>query len=222
VGMLFKWFPGLLLASVWRFHRPGWAGRSTAAAIGLVVGVLAGLYLVSPQMSLASLKAQSSRSSWETAWALLDGNLSTGAFLLVDDRLDPSIAGLPRGKPSQISPYLTLFAFGGLGAWIFWRARSQTDRALLAFQGLTWITFLAWSPGWSPQWILYLIPLILLTLPFQAAFFGASGLILLALIEWPTLLAHAFFDGLWVIVPLRLALFVWLGFRWYRLTRNPA
>ena len=56
VGMLLKWFPGLLLASVWRSRRPGLAGKVTAAAAGLVVVVLAGLALVSPQMSLASLK----------------------------------------------------------------------------------------------------------------------------------------------------------------------
>jgi hypothetical protein len=222
IGMLLKWFPGLLLASAWRFQRPGWAGKATAAAVGLVVGVLTGLTLVSPQMSLASLSAQSSRSSWETAWALLDGNMSTGAFLLTDDRLDPSIAGLARGKPPLISPYLTLVLFGGLGAWLFWRARSRNYRARVAFFGLTWVVFLAWSPGWSPQWILYLIPLILLTLPFQAALYGVSGLILLTLIEWPTLLAHAFFSGLWVIVPLRLALFAWLGFRWYRQIRQAA
>ncbi len=221
VGMLFKWFPGLLLASAWRFQKPGWAGKATAAAAGLVVAMVVGLYLVSPQMSLASLKAQSSRSSWETVWALLDGNLGTGAFLLVDDRLDPAIAGLPRGNAPLISPYLTLAVLGGLGAWMFWRVRSQTDRALVAFLGLTWIVFLTWSPGWSPQWILYLIPLILLTLSFKTAFYAVSGLILLTLIEWPTLLAHAIFAGLWVIVPLRLVLFAWLGFHWYRLTRIP-
>ena len=215
LGILLKWFPALLLASAWRFRRPGWAGRATAAALGLVAGVLAIVTLVSPQMSLASLKGQVSRSSWETAWALLDGNLTTGTFLKVGDRLDPSIAGLSYGKPAQISPYLTLAVFGGLGAWLFYRASSQTNLAQVAFLGLTWIVFLAWSPGWSPQWILYLIPLTLLTLPFQAAFYGVGGIILLALIEWPTLLAHAFFEGLWIIVPLRLALFAWLGFRWY-------
>ncbi len=216
VGMLLKWFPGLLLASAWRFRAKGQAGRVTAAACGLVVGVLAGLALVSPQMTVASLKAQSTRSSWETVWALVDGNLSTGAFLLVNDRLDPAVAGVARAKPPVIPSYVTLIVFGALGAWLFWRARTRSDRALAAFLGLTWVVFLAWSPGWSPQWILYLIPLILLTLPLRKAFYGAAGLILLALLEWPTLLAHAVFVGLWLIVPLRLALFAWLGVQWHR------
>ena len=189
IGMLLKWFPGLVLA------------------------------LLSPQMTLASLKAQPTRSSWETAWALIDGNMTTGAFLLVNDRQDPSIAGIPRGKPAKIPSYLTLLPFAGLGAWLFWRVRSQTDRALVSFLGLTWIVFLTWSPGWSPQWILYLIPLILLTYSFKAALYGSVLMIFLALLEWPTLLSHAIFEGLWLIVPLRLALFAWLGLRWYRLVR---
>ena len=170
-------------------------------------------------MTLASLKAQPTRSSWETAWALLDGNMTTGAFLLVNDRLDPTIAGIPRGQPAKIPTYLTLVPFAALGGWLFWRVRLQTDRALISFLGLTWIVFLTWSPGWSPQWILYLIPLVLLTSSFRAGLYGASLLILLALLEWPTLLAHGIFEGLWLVVPLRLALFAWLGHRWYRLVR---
>ena len=220
VGMLLKWFPALLLAAAWRYRKPGLAGRVTAAALGLSAFVVAGLFLVSPQMTAASLRAQSTRSSWQTAWALLDGNLTTGAFLLLDDRLDPSIAGIPRGSPAVIPAVLALLVFAALGAWLFWRVRSQTPRSLLAFLGLTWVVFLAWSPGWSPQWILYLIPLILLTLPPKSALYGAGGLILLTLLEWPTLLAHGAFSGLWFIVPVRLLLFAWLGLRWYRLVRS--
>ncbi len=89
----------------------------------------------------------------------------------------------------------------------------------MAFLGLTWVVFLSWSPCWSPQWILYLIPLVLLTLPIKAALYGCMGLIFLTLVEWPTLLARSVFEGLWVIVPLRLGLFAWFGARWYRLLR---
>ncbi len=220
VGLLLKWFPGLLLASAWRFRSPRIAGKMSVAAFGLAAAVLGGLFLGSPQMTAASLRTQTSRSSWETVWALVDGNMSTGAFLLLEDRLDPSIAGAARGKPALIPTWGTLLIFGGLGAWLFWRARSQTPRALVAFLGLTWVVFLAWSPGWSPQWILYLMPLILLTLPVKRSVYAAGGLIFLTLLEWPTLLAHGFFDGLWLIVPLRLLIFIWLGVQWYGMTRE--
>lgn len=219
IGMLLKWFPGLLMASALRFRKPAWTGKAALAAFGCVAVVLAILYLISPQMTQASLRAQPTRSSWETPWALIDGNLTTGAFLLVNDRLDPAIAGIPRGNPAVIPPFLSLIGFGALGAWLFWRTRQRTDRALVSFLGLTWIVFITWSPGWSPQWILYFIPLILLTFSFRAGVYSAALLILLALLEWPTLLAHAVFEGLWVTVPLRLVLFAWMGFRWYRLVR---
>ena len=65
-----------------------------------------------------------------------------------------------------------------------------------------------------------MIPLILLTLPLKRAVYATGGLILLTLLEWPTLLAHAFFEGLWVIVPLRLLVFAWLGYQWYGMVRN--
>ncbi len=219
IGMLLKWFPGLLLASALRFKKPAWAVKAALVALSLVFAVLAILFVLSPQMTLASLKAQSSRSSWETAWALLDGNMTTGAFLLVNDRLDPAIAGVLTGQAAKIPTYLTLLPFAALGGWLFWRTRQRTDRALVSFFGLTWIVFLTWSPGWSPQWILYLIPLIILTFSFKAGLYGASLLILLGLLEWPTLLGHAIFEGLYLIIPLRLALFAWLAYRWYRLVQ---
>jgi hypothetical protein len=220
VGLLLKWFPGLLLASAWRFRPARTAGKISAAAIGLTAVVLTGFALASPQMTAASLRAQSTRSSWETAWALLDGNMTTGAFLRLEDRLDPAFAGATYGNPAVIPGWVSLLAFGALGAWLFWRARAQTPQAVIAFLGLTWVVFLAWSPGWSPQWVLYLIPLILLTLPLKRAVYAAGGLILLNLVEWPTLMGHGISVGLFVIVPLRLLIFAWLGRQWYRLTRD--
>lgn len=219
IGVLLKWFPGFLLASAWRFQNHRQALKISMAALGLTALVWIYLYLASPQMTLASLKGQTARSSWETVWALIDGNMRTGAFLLEEDRLDPSIADYSRGLPARIPTAATLLVFGALGAWLFWQARARDDRALVAFLGLTWIVFLSWSPGWSPQWILYLIPLILLTLPFKPAFLGTAALILVALIEWPTLLAHQAFEGLWVVIPVRMLLFAWLGWWWYRQIR---
>lgn len=220
VGLLLKWFPGLLLASAWRFRPARTATKISAAAFGLAAAVLAGFYLLSPQMTEASLHAQSTRSSWETAWALLDGNMTTGAFLQIEDRLDPTLAVVTHGNPAVIPSWVSLPVFGALGAWLFWRARAQTPQAVVAFLGLTWVVFMAWSPGWSPQWVLYLIPLILLTLPLMRAVYAAGGLILLNLIEWPTLLGHGFYQGLWVIVLLRLLLFAWTGWQWYWMVRE--
>ncbi len=69
---------------------------------------------------------------------------------------------------------------------------------MIAFIGITWVLFLFWSPGWSPQWVLYLIPIILLGLDTKSAFLLCFMLVLITLLEWPTLLAHELFSSLMV------------------------
>jgi hypothetical protein len=86
--------------------------------------------------------------------------------------------------------------------------------------GVTWILFLLWSPGWSPQWILYLLPLVLLTLPEKKALLLCLALILVTLLEWPTFLKHDIWQGLWIIVPLRTLIFGTLLWNWIRQTRS--
>jgi len=69
-GGLIKWFPLLLLAIVARFRR-NWRetlvyGAIALALVALVIGLLA---VVSPTYTLASLRSNSSRTSWQTVWA---------------------------------------------------------------------------------------------------------------------------------------------------------
>ncbi len=115
LGALVKWFPAILLPAIWRYLPHKQALRITLLAVGMVVLVFGGLYLLSPDMTRASLISQPSRSSWQTAWALIDGNYTTGEYILLNDRLDPSLAGIGRGRPAVIPPLLTLALFGAIG-----------------------------------------------------------------------------------------------------------
>jgi hypothetical protein len=219
-GALVKWFPAVMLPALWRSRPPKEALRVTLLAAGLVILVFGGLYVLSPQMTRASLISQPSRSSWQTLWALIDGNYTTGEYILLNDRLDPTIAGIARGNPAVVSPFLTLVIFSGIGLWLLWRARLQdNDLGFIAMIGATWILFLLWSPGWSPQWILYLIPLILLTLTEKRALALCLALTLVTLLEWPTFLKHDLWQGLWLIVPLRTLIFAALLWNWIGLTQ---
>jgi hypothetical protein len=156
-------------------------------------------------------------------WALIDGNYHTGEFILLGDRLDPSLAGIGRDNPARIPSGLTLLLFCGIGLWLLVRARlKDNDLACLAMTGITWVLFLAWSPGWSPQWILYLIPIILLTLTERKAIWLCVALILVTLLEWPIFLKHDIWQGLWLIVPLRLLIFAILLWNWIRQSRLTA
>ncbi len=86
IGILTKWFPLLLLPAMFRFRKLKAVFENTAIALALTVLVWGFLYLISPQMTGASLQSQPSRSSWQTIWALIDGNMTTGAFVPVEWR----------------------------------------------------------------------------------------------------------------------------------------
>ena len=216
VGMLTKWFPALVLVVAWRCRPPRQALLATVLTLGITAGVYTALFLASPEMTNASIRSQASKGSWETPWALLDGNLNTGNFGPETERYQPETALLPRGNPPAIPPWLVLIPFGLSGAWLFRRARIKTSQAATAFLGLTWCIFLLWSPGWSPQWVLYLLPLVLLGLPERIGVLMAASLALVNLLEWPVLLSRGLTWGLWLTIPVRTLLLVLLAVEFWR------
>jgi hypothetical protein len=121
-----------------------------------------------------------------------------------------------QGNPPRLPSYLTLLPFLAFGGWLLWRARIENAHSAIAFLGLTWCLFLLWSPGWSPQWVLYLLPLILLTLPYREAALIAILMVFINVLEWPVLLSRGYTWGLWLTVPLRTLLILLLGYIWYR------
>jgi hypothetical protein len=219
IGVLSKFFPALLLPVIWKLRTARRAAWISLLVVGSVIMVYAVLYLVSPQMTAASLAAQASKGSWETPWALIDGNFQTGNFGAYSERYDPAKAYLAIKHPARIPAWLTLVIFAGLGGWVWWKVRLQNSKDLVAFLGFTWCLFLLWSPGWSPQWTLYLLPLFLLALPQKEALLLAAGFVLVNLMEWPVLLSRGYVMGLWLSIPLRTLLLAlaaylfWTGFR---------
>jgi len=210
-GVLLKLFPVLNLVVAWKKMRPGQALRSSLVALAAAVIAYAGLWAVSPDYTRASLVSQAQKSSWQTIWALVDGNFQTGNFGPLVERLDPSLAQAPLGRPPVISPWLALVPFLGVGFWRFTRATTASHRSLAALAGFTWTLFFLWSPGWSPQWVLYLIPLALLCLPLREAALFSAVLIFTNLLEWPVLLSRGLFWTLPVTVLLRTFVLVGLA-----------
>lgn len=223
VGALVKWFPLLFLPAVFRFRR-GWreAIGCAAVAVAVIALVLGPLAVVSPAYTWASLRSLGSRASWQTVWALVDGNLSTGAYHA--DRRDPSAAGLPQGNPARIPPWLTTLLFVALGVWLW--VRTPWDgrvRQVLRFVTLMVVLFFLWSRGWSPQWLGMLTPLLLLALPLERAALFLVVLTFINIAEWPVMLARGRAEWLYLTVPLRTVLFVWLAaILWRRVTRPAA
>lgn len=220
-GGLVKWFPLLAIPAIWKRRTVKKALLLTLITLSIVIVVWGGLYLLSPAMTRASLASQWNKGSWETIWALLDGNLRTGNFGSQIDRKLPQTAFQISAHPSTIPSWLTLIFFGGGGVWVFIRSKIKTKKDLLSFIGLTLVIFFLWSPGYSPQWILYVLPFLILLLPLKRSVLFSLTMVLVHILEWPILLSRGQFNSLWVIIPLRTVLYIVLGILFYEAIHHP-
>ena len=192
LGTMVKILPAILLATVWRFK--GWKLALVYAGLTVLISVIIFLpfALINPIMTLASLGAQAEKSSYETAWALLDGNYTTGNFGPITDRFDAVKASQPVNNPARIPSWLTFIPFGLLGLYVLTRPRVLTDAKFdtVIFTTVTFIIFLLWSPGWSPQWQTFMIPLLLLSFPEKRAVLYIIALGFINFLEWPVMLSR--------------------------------
>lgn len=220
-GALTKVMPGLLVPVAWRFRSLGDAIRYTGTVAAL--GILAYLpfFIASPTFTLASMRSQVSKASWQTIWALIDGNFRTGNFGGAVERLDPERAGVLIGNPPVIPRWLTLLVFGALYLYLFTRPMRQSDRAIVAFFGMTWCVFLLWSKGWSPQWMAMLLPLILLVFPNRQGVLVVLVFSILNFLEWPVLISRGMWTGLYLTVILRTLILIGLLVAFYQECRAP-
>jgi len=215
VGALVKVFPLLPLVLYWRFKPSREILISSGLTVAILVLSLAPFLVAEPEIAGASLRSQASKGSWETVWALIDGNEGTGTFGGLEERLDPQAASRPRAAPAIVPTWIPVLAALGIGGWAVLRAKDEDPRAPAALLGmLLCLVFLA-SPGWSPQWLAYLIPVVLLSLPMRRAALFSISLALVALLEWPILLSRGRFDLLALPVLLRTLIMILLAFELY-------
>jgi len=211
LGGLVKWFPLLILPAAWKRMDGKKAAYVVLSSLLVIITVWGVLYIVSPSMTAASLVSQGAKGSWESIWAILDGNLQTGNFSPAANRFDPATASLPAGNPSVVPSWLTLLFFAGVGIFLFWRAKIQTGLQLIAFSGLTMVLFFLWSPGYSPQWVLFLLPLVLLSFENNRSLLIGLVILLMNLLEWPLLLSRGLFQYLPALIILRSIIYGMIG-----------
>jgi hypothetical protein len=186
VGALTKFTPALILAAVWRFRERSKALRYTAIVVGLFVLTYLPLFAQNAAMTMPSLTAQFNKASYQTVWAILDGNYRTGNFGPLQDRVDPARAGLVQGNPAVIPGWLRLGVATAIGLWVFMRTRRLDDKGLIAFVTITMLIFFLQAQGWSPQWLVEIIPLVLLCFPTR------DGVIIVVLLSLVTFAEYPF------------------------------
>jgi hypothetical protein len=186
-GAFVKFTPALLIGAVWRFLPPRRALIYSAIVIGGFGLVYGFLFTQTPAMTMPSLMAQFNKASYQTVWALIDGNYRTGNFGPIQERLDPANAWRVQGNPSVVPGVVRLGAALAIGALIFFTARRRDSYGVVAFTALALHIFFLQAQGWSPQWLMQLVPLLLLCFPSRV---GITGIVLLTgavFIEYPFL-----------------------------------
>lgn len=167
IGIATKFTPAFLLGTAFRFIKTRRQKFLFGTVLGMVLLLVFGyFFLQSPTFTIASFQSLVSVSSWETVWALLDGNFKYGEVASLLDHFNPAMAAVPVNNPSVVPGWLTLFIFGVLFLIVFTRRVDRTQpRQMLVFTGIILMLFLLWSKGWSPQWATLVIPFFLLCYP---------------------------------------------------------
>lgn len=202
VGALTKFTPALLFGAVIRFRKPLPAVRYIALATGLFVLAYLPLLTQNAEMTLPSLTAQFGKASYQTIWALIDGNYQTGNFGTVESHFDPAAADDLLGNPPVIPPLVRLLLASVVGVFVFVRTRRFDERGMVAFVTITLLIFFLQAQGWSPQWLVQIIPLLLLCFPSRNGVLLTLVLSVLVFAEYPVLFIRTGDTGGQIVGPL--------------------
>jgi hypothetical protein len=140
--------------------------------------------LAAPRFLVQSLLSPVRRSSWESVWALLDGYYSYGVAGGWD-RFDPAMAGAAQ-HPSRL-PWLAItIGFGLLFLWLYTRRVDWSQaRRVVAFTALTQNLLTLYFRGYSPQFLVMLLPFALLLIPGWRSVAYVLLLSAINLVEYP-------------------------------------
>ena len=215
LGFMVKVMPVLTLPALLKAEPP-LRGKAKLLAASLLSALLvaAPFLLTGPRYLFASFASLVSRSPWETVWAIYEGYFGYGWVAPLSDRQDPSTA-LHTAYSSHLPWPAITAAFAALYL-LLWSRRFDIHRPAhaVAFTGLTLNIFLLYSKGYSPQFLLYLVPFALLVLSSWRAIGYLTVLGAINLLEYPVYgvlftQQHMVLAGLVVFRALLLVLMCW-------------
>ncbi len=153
------------------------------ATLLTVMALLLPFLLIQPAWLVTGARAVVERSSWETVWAVLEGYFGFG--VIGGDRLNPAETAFAI-HPSSLPWALITLGFGLLYLLLWTRpADYRQPRAVVALTGLTTTLFLLYSKGYSPQFLVYLLPFVILLFPDGRGVAYSLILTLLNVLEQP-------------------------------------
>jgi hypothetical protein len=148
-----------------------------------VVILLLPFLLIQPVWLMTTARAIIGRSSWETVWAIFEGYFGYG--VVGGDRLNPAETAFAV-HDSSLPWWLIMLVFGLLYLYLWTRpANYRRPRNVVALTGLTVTLFLLYSKGFSPQFLVYLLPFVFLLFPDARGVTYSLLLTLLNVLEQP-------------------------------------
>ena len=222
LGVLTKLFPAAALPAL--LAGQPWAARTRylGLAAAAVIGALAPLAVIGREFFAASIQNMLMRPGWETVWALADGYFGFGWIHRY--RQSPHTA-----LEFNYTPDLPAAAWWGaaavvaaLYAVLALRRSRFTPAAAVWTTGLALVAFALYLRGWSPQFMVWLLPFTLLAFPGGRGFLIATGLSGLSLLEYPAYFVlwseHQWV--LWIVVVARTLAILALGVVFARRLRH--
>jgi hypothetical protein len=233
LGFMVKLMPiAAVPAALQHMPRAGQRLKHVLAAALTALLVALPFLITAPQFLFPSLLSSAKRASWETVWALIDGYYSYGVAGGWD-RFDPAMAGAAQ-HPSRLPSLAITVAFGLFYLWLWTRRIDWSrPRRVVAFAALTQNLLTLYFRGYSPQFLVMLLPFILLLIPNWRGVLYALLLSAINLVEYPIYFlllpdAHWLLAGtvllrtlIVVVLSLEYAaqVFAWrIGRRWWRRT----
>jgi hypothetical protein len=167
LGILVKIFPAvLLLAAPAALGRRGTLRLALTLATVLLV-VVAPLALIRSDLLWATATSLMTRPAWETLPAVLAGNYVFGVVAPLTERFTAETA---QSSPSPYSGLSLAFELTTAGCalaatWYCTRRRNMRTSDLYALVAFSMCALLLGSKGFSPQYLLWLLPLVVLVWP---------------------------------------------------------
>ena len=213
-GFMAKVFPAVFMLVLLRSRSLREAWREIPTFVGAALVLALPLLIAGPRFFIASYQNMLARPPWESLWALIGGYYSFGWVHRV--RTVPETATeFAQGVPLPVAATALLTALLLL-AYVYLFTRVPVLKgplAMVRFAIVVLAIFAIYLKGWSPQFTLWFIPLILLAYPSPKGFLIATGFSLLAVIENPGYFVW-WSDSpaaLWAIVLSRTAALLWLA-----------
>ncbi len=166
VGFLVKLLP-IVVVPVAFWREPTWKRRAVLIVVTLVtVGLVALPFaLLNPRLFALSWTINLKRSSWETIWAVLEGFYGYG-LAGGGNRFDPAQAGALQHPATLPWGLISVgFALLYLVLWVAAGEKLGESRRAVAFTGLTVNLLTLYFKGYSPQFLVWLLPFVILLLP---------------------------------------------------------